>query len=279
MFIVHLTSGKPLYNIARSTTDPWVDTITRIIHTAEWRHLGAKFLANARTFSNCCNVGIFSQNDDFDEDEFARWVSLDKRPSRRDGLILCCCDASTDPAARIVFKGEHLSEEEKIFRACKSAEKAHTHCRGVTTWEKVHTFKVSQLCISGEATTLALLKAKVGKPDLITSNQVHNLYCECLVTFTFPSKNHHLCWTTKLALLKLLWTWFLSDRKCQCFSVFTLRTHVLLQMAATILARIFWQFRDAKSCRCCRYICAIFSAGANFWAIWGHFWAILGNFR
>ena len=32
--------------------------------------------------------------------------------------------------------------------------------------------------------------------------------------------------------------------------------------------------RDAKSCRCCRYICA----GANFWAILGHFWAILGHF-
>ena len=95
-------------------------------------------------FPTAAIVGIFSQNDDFDEDEFARWVSLDKRPSRRDGLILCCCDASTDPAARIVFKGEHLSEEEKIFRACKSAEKAHTlqrchnlgkstHTQGVTT--------------------------------------------------------------------------------------------------------------------------------------------------
>ena len=34
-------------------------------------------------------------------------------------------------------------------------------------------------------------------------------------------------------------------------------------------------FRDAKSSRGCRYICAIFSAGANFWAILGHFWAIL----
>ena len=33
--------------------------------------------------------------------------------------------------------------------------------------------------------------------------------------------------------------------------------------------------RDAKSCRCCRYICAIFSAGSNFWASLGHFWAIL----
>ena len=39
--------------------------------------------------------------------------------------------------------------------------------------------------------------------------------------------------------------------------------------------------RDAKSGRCGRYICAIFSAGANFWAILGHFWAIsaiLGHF-
>ena len=39
--------------------------------------------------------------------------------------------------------------------------------------------------------------------------------------------------------------------------------------------------RDAKSGRCGRYICAIFSAGANFWAILailGHFLAILGNF-
>ena len=39
--------------------------------------------------------------------------------------------------------------------------------------------------------------------------------------------------------------------------------------------------RDAKSGRCGRYICVIFSAGANFWAIsaiLGHFWAILGNF-
>ena len=38
------------------------------------------------------------------------------------------------------------------------------------------------------------------------------------------------------------------------------------------------RFRDAKSGR---YICAIFSAGANFWAILGHFWAIsaiLGHF-
>ena len=36
-------------------------------------------------------------------------------------------------------------------------------------------------------------------------------------------------------------------------------------------------FRDAKSSRGCRYICAIFSAGANFWAILGHFWAILAK--
>ena len=58
--------------------------------------------------------------------------------------------------------------------------------------------------------------------------------------------------------------------------------------------------RDAKSCRCCRYICAIFFQlvlifgpfwvifgpfwqfwviFGPIWAILGHFWAILGNFR
>ena len=51
--------------------------------------------------------------------------------------------------------------------------------------------------------------------------------------------------------------------------------------------------RDAKSCRCCRYICTIFFQlvlifgpfwqfwviFGPIWAILGHFWAVLGNFR